>query len=149
MTESTTTPAGPLPRRRDRRAQPTPRFSRYALWGGRREAVRRDGEREGSYVDRYSFAMLLAILWVSLMNIGDSFFTIRHLQNGGIELNPIAQELLKTGKTGFVLWKGALIGGALLVLTWHKNFPLARVGLWIAASGYTLLCLYHLYLYRF
>lgn len=110
--------------------------------------VRREVERDGSYVDRYGTAMLAVVLWVSLMNIGDSFFTIRHLQHGGIELNPLAQELLKTGKSGFVLWKGVLIGVALVVLTVHKNFGLARAGLWLAAGGYTVLCGYHLYLYR-
>ena len=47
-----------------------------------------------------------------------------------------------------MLWKGLLIGVALAVLTVHKNFGLARAGLWLAAGGYTLLCCYHLYLYR-
>ncbi|MFT5049100.1 MAG: hypothetical protein ACI8QZ_000490 [Chlamydiales bacterium] len=110
--------------------------------------VRRDLERDGSYVDRYGSVLLGVVVWVSLMNVGDSFFTIRHLQHGGIELNPIAQQLLCSGKAGFVLWKGLLIGVALMVLVVHKNFPLARTGLWVSAGGYTLLCMYHLYLYR-
>lgn len=135
------------PRGRDRRRKPTPRFSRFSLRGGRRMDVRRTVERDGTYVDRYGSVMLAVVLWVSLMNLGDSFFTIRHLQHGGIELNPIAQELLKTGKAGFVLWKGLLIGTALMVLTLHKNFTLARMGLWLSAGGYTVLCMYHLYLY--
>jgi len=135
-------------RRADRRSRPTPRFSRFTISGGRRVDVRREFERDGTYVDRYGSVLLGVVLWVSLMNIGDSFFTIRHLQHGGIELNPIAQQLLRSGKAGFVLWKGVLIGLALMVLVLHKNFSLARMGLWVSAGGYTVLCLYHLYLYR-
>ena len=74
---------GATPRGRDRRRQPTPRFSRYTFLGGRRRDVRRAVERDGTFVDRYSVTMAAVVLWVSLMNVGDSFFTIRHLQHGG------------------------------------------------------------------
>ncbi|MCP3915825.1 MAG: hypothetical protein GY711_09735 [bacterium] len=131
----------------DRRSQPTPRFSRYTLLGGRRGAVRRPDEREGTFVDRYGGDVLAAVIWIALMNIGDSYFTIVHLQSGGIELNPVAARLLETGLLGFVLSKSVLIGLALLVLTLHKNFWLARVGLWIAAASYTALVGYHLMLF--
>ncbi len=137
-----------VPRRGpDRRTQPTPRLSRYALLGGRRGSVRRAEEREGSFVDRYGFGVVLAIGWTALMNAGDSVFTLVHLQSGGIELNPVADSLLQTGRLGFVALKALLMTAALLVLAVHKNFSLARVGLWIAAGSYTLLNLYHLSLF--
>ena len=131
----------------DRRLRPTPRFSRFTLGTGRRMQVRRDEEREGTYVDRYGGALALSVVWVALMNVGDSFFTLVHLQSGGVELNPIARELLKTGTHGFVLTKCLLISLALLILTVHKNFWLARAGLWLAAGAYTCLVLYHLTLF--
>ncbi len=130
----------------DRRQNPTPRFSRYSLNGGRRRTVRRDEEGEGSFVDLYTPTMLFVVIWVALMNIGDSFFTLHHLQHGGIEMNPVADQLLRTGRLGFVLSKGVMIGLALLVLTLHKNFRLARFGMWAAAGAYTLLLAYHIYL---
>jgi hypothetical protein len=136
-----------LDRNRDRRTSPTPRFSRYSLWGGRRKDVRRSIEAEGAYVDLYSRGLFFAVLWVALMNVGDAFFTLVHLQAGGIELNPMAERLLETGRFGFVFWKGVLITGALAVLAMHKNFQLARVGLWVAAGAYTLLNIYHLSLF--
>lgn len=139
---------GALPRRGDRRARPTPRFSRYALRGGRRRRVQRAEEREGTYVDLYGTGMLAAVLWVALMNVADSFFTLVHLQAGGIELNPVAAWLLETGRFGFVFWKCVLISVSLLVLTLHKNFRLARLGLWTAAGAYTLLVAYHLTLFQ-
>lgn len=132
----------------DRRRRPTPRFSRYALWGGRRRHVRRTDEREGAFVDLFEWPLLLLAGWVALMNSADSFFTLHHLQAGGIELNPIADGLLRLGREDFVLWKSALIAGALLVLCVHKNFALARLGLAAATVTYTLLVVYHLWLLR-
>ena len=132
----------------DRRAAATRRFSRFSFVSGRRRKVRRAEEREGSFVDLYSNRLWGMVVWVVLMNLGDSFFTIMHLQAGGIELNPVAKELLETGREGFVFVKSLLIGLALCVLVVHKNFFLARVGLWTATGTYTLLVLYHLMLFR-
>ena len=131
----------------DRRQRPTPRLSRWSFGRGRRRAPRRDGEREGSFVDRYSRRLWLLILWVAVMNMADSFFTIVHLQNGGIELNPVAAALLESGRTGFVVWKSTLIAVPLLVLCVHKNFALARLGIIAAAVTYTALCVYHISLF--
>ena len=137
---------GSAKRRLDRRNRATPRLSRYSLWGGRRRKIRRQQEREGAYVDLYSPLLLGLLAWVALMNSADSFFTLYHLQVGGIELNPFAALLLETGRLGFVLCKSALISLALLVLCVHKNFILARIGLGTSLATYTLLVGYHLWL---
>ena len=139
---------GVAPRGPDRRRKPTQRFSSFSVRGGRRRAVRRTEEREGSFVDLYGVRLWAVVLWVTLMNLGDTFFTLVHLQSGGIELNPVAKALLGTGREGFVFTKALLIGLALCVLAVHKNFFLARVGLWISAGTYTLLVIYHLSLFR-
>ena len=78
--------------------------------------------------------MWLLLVWVALMNVGDSFFTLLHLQDGGIELNPVAEMLLQTGRTGFVALKSFLITVPLVVLCLHKNFSLARIGLWVGGG---------------
>jgi len=130
----------------DRRRRPTPRISRYALVGGRRREARRDGEGESVFVDQYSLRLWALLAWIAVMNSADSFFTLVHLQSGGVELNPVAALLLQSGRTGFVVWKSLLITLPLLVLCVHKNFPLARVGLWAAAGTYTMLLGYHVYL---
>lgn len=130
----------------DRRNNGTPRISRYSFGGGRRRDVRRDEEREGTFVDLYSPKILVIIGWVALMNGLDSFFTIYHLQAGGIELNPVAAGLLESGRFGFVFGKAFMITLALLVLVLHKNFYLARIGLMAAVSTYTALICYHLWL---
>jgi len=131
----------------DRRNSKTPRFSLYSLVGGRRTAVRREEEREGSFVDIYGSGLLVALMWITLANVADSFFTLVHLQGGGTEVNPIADFLLRAGLTRFVLLKSALVGMALLVLCVHKNFKIARIGIWTAAGAYTLLIAYHVALF--
>ncbi|MBI5362917.1 MAG: hypothetical protein HZA53_07035 [Planctomycetes bacterium] len=131
----------------DRRHRPTPRLSRRSFLGGRRRRARREGEGEHAFVDLYSVKLLLILLWIALMNVADSFFTLVHLQHGGTEVNPVAGMMLQTGLTSFVVLKSALIGLALLVLCVHKNFHLARLGLWVAAIAYTLLFAYHLSLF--
>jgi hypothetical protein len=127
-----------------RRREPTPRFSRYTFFGGRRRRGRREGETEGTFVDQYSGRLVAIMLWIAVMNAADSFFTLLHLQSGGIELNPVAEAMLQTGRIGFVLLKSLLITIPLIVLTMHKNFPLARLGIWTAAAAYTVLLGYHL-----
>ena len=133
----------------DRRRSSTPRLSRYSLFGGRRRGPRREIEREGSFVDRYDWPLVAVLAWVAIANVADSFFTLHHLQAGGIELNPIAEELLRAGHFGFVSIKCALISLALMVLLMHKNFAAARFGIWIAGVAYTLLFAYHLILLRY
>ena len=136
---SNPSPASEVFRGEDRRTRPTPRFSRYTLFGGRRRSVRRDYEQEGSFVDRYTLSMVLAIVWITLMNIGDSFFTLTHLQAGGIELNPVAAALLESGRSGFVIWKALLIAMALGVLTraavGGSQQELVHIGCWDRRRG--------------
>ena len=139
--------AAPADRRGvDRRRQPTPRLSRYSLVGGRRRSARRAGEGAHAFVDQYGAAMWALLGWVALMNACDSFFTLHHLQDGAIELNPVAAWMLTTGRVGFVVLKSVLITLPLVVLCLHKNFPLARVGLGLAAAVYTALVAYHIWL---
>ncbi len=128
----------------DRRCRPTPRLSRYTFLGGRRKGGRRGEEADNTFVDQYSVRLWGLLIWIAAMNAGDSFFTLLHLQSGGIELNPVAALMLETGRTGFVGLKSFLITVPLVILCLHKNFSLARLGLWIAAGTYTALLAYHI-----
>jgi hypothetical protein len=135
------------PRGPDRRRQPTPRLSRWTFVGGRRRSARRAGEQAGSFVDLHEPRLLALVMWIALLNLFDTFFTIVHLQRGGVEFNPVAEQMLLSGRASFVVTKGVVIGLALLVLTVHKNYLVARAGLWLAALAYTLLTGWHLALF--
>ena len=107
------------------------------------DELRAEDETVNTFVDQYSVRMWGLLIWIAAMNAGDTFFTLLHLQGGGIELNPVAELMLETGRLGFVALKSFLITLPLVVLCLHKNFSLARLGLWIVAGTYTVLLAYH------
>ncbi|MBX3463116.1 MAG: hypothetical protein KF830_08090 [Planctomycetes bacterium] len=136
-------------RQGDRRCRPTPIWSRYALFGGRRRAVRRTGEREGAFVDVHGPGLLLLVTAIVALNVLDAWFTLLFLSHGGRELNPVVQMVLDLDSHPwpFVGFKTIGIGLACAFLVLTENFRPARLGLWFVFGGYTLLLAWHLYLF--
>lgn len=134
--------------RSDRRNQPTG-FLSSPFRRGRRKAGRRAGERENIYVDVYSPMDVLVLLGIFMLNIGDALFTLLWLQRGGGEGNPIMQAMLDIGVGAFLFQKCIIVGVWLLILTAHRNYRAARLGLWSTLTIYTLIILYHLVLVGF
>lgn len=130
----------------DRRHRPTPMFSRYTFFGGRRQNVRRTEEDQEVFVDRYGPGLMIAVLAVVLLNLADAFFTLLFLANGGQELNPLVDQVLAYGPQVFILFKTVGIGVCAAFLTITKNFRAARIGLWVVLVGYSLLLCWHLLL---
>src|SRR5262245_24704813 len=110
----------------DRRKRPTPFFSRYALYGGRRHESRRADEAEASYVDLYQPRLVLFLLAFFVLTVIDSVSTVAFIQIGGKELNPIARWMLERGPRFFVLTKGALTALLIMFAMMHKNFRHSR-----------------------
>ena len=135
-------------RQSDRRHRPTPMLSRYALWGGRRRQARREGEREGAFVDVHGPRLLAMVLAILALNLLDAWFTLVFLSHGGKELNPMVQTVLDLGDHPwpFLVMKTLGIGVLCAYLTLAKNFRSARIGLWVVFVGYTALLGWHLYL---
>ncbi|MCA3009042.1 MAG: hypothetical protein INH34_11770 [Phycisphaerales bacterium] len=140
--------AGEFRRGADRRRRPTPMFSRYVLWGGRRRHVRRTEEREGAFVDVHSAGVFVIVVGIVALNLLDAWFTLLFLSHGGQELNPIVQWLLESEwhPWPFVGMKTLGIGIACMFLAMARNFQAARLGLWTVFLGYTCLLGWHLYL---
>jgi hypothetical protein len=78
-----------------------------------------------------------------LLNILDAFLTLRWLSLGGSEENPLMERLLESGDFLFLLQKCFVVGVLLLVLIVHRNFALARAGLWVIFGLYAALLVYH------
>lgn len=129
-------------RHADRRDGPTPFWSAF-VGRRRRRHGRRAGERDGIYVDRFTRRDVLLVVAILLLNIFDALFTLIWLQRGGAEGNPLMVFLLEYGNSAFLVQKCLVVGAWLLLLVVHKNFPLARLGLWSLAGIYSLLILYH------
>ncbi len=139
-----------IPRLRegDRRVRPTRFFD--SLKGYRRRAKgRRRSERHNTYVDHYGLEDLLLVVGILTLNIADAFFTLHWTGRGGSEGNPLMEWLLEYGVWAFLLQKCLFVGVWLLLLVVHKNFRIARVGLWTLLALYSILLVYHLFLYFF
>lgn len=151
MTDSPSPPQGPqaatgAPPQRgpDRRRRPTPMFSRYTFFGGRRRKSRRGGEREGTFVDLYEPRLALLVCTFFFLTVLDSVSTVFYLGKGGTELNPVAQLMLDQGNVAFVLIKGGLTAICALFVLMHKNFRYANTAIGIGFTFYFALAIYHI-----
>ena len=135
-------------RQSDRRRRPTPMWSRYVLFGGRRRTIRRGEEREGAFVDVHGPRVLLVALAIVALNLLDAWFTLLFLSHGGQELNPMVQLVLDLGghPWPFLLLKTVGIGCACAFLVITKHFRPARWGMAAVLIGYAVLLCWHLYL---
>ncbi len=126
----------------DRRHRPTPFWSAF-LGPRRRHGGRRWGESNRTYVDRFTRRDVILVVGILLLNVLDALFTLIWLQRGGSEGNPAMAWILELGSNAFLIQKSFVVGLWLLLLLVHKNFRLARIGLWALAGIYSLLVLYH------
>jgi len=135
---------GPLERRQqiDRRDRPT-RLWDALLGRRRRHTGRRTREQEDIYVDRFERPDVLLVVAVFTLNIFDALFTMIWLQRGGGEANPYMEWLLGFGDYAFLLQKCFVVGLWLIILLVHKNFRLARLGLWTMLVLYSLILVMH------
>ena len=134
--------------RHDRRRSAT-RFRDTWTRPLRRAGARREGEGDRLYVDQYRASDAALLLGIFLINIADVFFTLHWIARGGTEGNPLMDWLLGQGQMTFIAFKCLAVGTWLLILTVHKNFWLARWGLWCLMTFYSFLLVYHIFLYVF
>ena len=111
---------------KDRRKQPTPVLSRYVLWGERRTLRRKEDQRAGGYVDRYSQTLLIFLILLVGLNILDAFSTIMLLDSGGWEVNPIARSAIQLYGDNFWIWKFFIASAFVVLLCIHSKFRIAK-----------------------
>jgi hypothetical protein len=107
--------------RTDRRTEPTSPWRAF-FPTGRRMRNRRGSEHCRSYfVDRFSFGMFLGVGMLILGSLVDAILTVRILQAGGEEINPLMDQLLSHSLEAFVLGKYVLTVVGLPLLLIFKN----------------------------
>ena len=85
-------------------------------------------------------AVALAIL---ALNLFDVVLTLRHMDLGAVELNPLMQQLLERGSMAFTTGKHFLVGFGVLALTTQCHHSAAcRALQFIVLPAYAMLALY-------
>jgi len=79
-------------------------------------------------------------------SILDAFFTLRYLEDGGGEANPLMALILAQSPILFLPLKIGLTGAAVWWLAAHQQWPLALRGLYGLALGYGAVLVSHLVL---
>src|SRR5262245_31694646 len=127
--------------RSDRRSRPTRPWDSLRGWNRRRQA-RRLAEAE-VYVDVFAARDVVLLIAIFLLNLLDAGFTLAYLSRGGSEANPAMAQLIEIGNHAFLAQKCAIVALWLLFLMVHKNFRVARYGLWSLFALYAGVLVYH------
>ena len=130
----------------DRRNKPTPLFSRYMLFGGRRTGDRRIAGSPNQYVDRYEAWLVGALVAISALCALDAVFTLLYIQKGGSEANPVMAVVIEWGPLPFLVIKCVVTNLGLVILCLHKNFRYVKAVICWLLAIYSALLVYHLWL---
>jgi len=103
-------------------------LSRYTF-RGRRSRRRRTSDPANFYVDRLGTGVWTVLAVVLFFQVLDALLTLRILDRGGSELNPLMAGLIERSEPLFVGTKIGISLVGLMVLGIHKNFLVARTGL--------------------
>ncbi len=90
---------------------------------------------------------LLLGMAVVALNLVDAFATLRHLDHGAEELNPLMQLLLRHGAGWFLAVKHALASVGVIGIAAHPQVRAARIALWILVPLYVLIAVYQIVLF--
>jgi hypothetical protein len=107
---------------KDRRQKPTNPLHKSSLFGSRKEHRRQEDANIQIYVDRYGFSSFLAFVSGLILSLADGFFTLKILDLGGVELNPVMARLIEGGPVAFIAGKYSLTAICLLWLLLHENY---------------------------
>ena len=131
---------------KDRRKQPTPALSRYTFLGRRKTIRRKTDQQQGSYVDRYSSALLFFLISIIGLNVLDAFFTLMILDLKGWEANPVVQSVINLYGTKFWIWKFSIVSISLALLCLHSRFRLVRELIVAVGCLYFMVVVYQIFL---
>ena len=115
---------------KDRRRNTKAQF-RYFLVNGRREAVRREEDRNRYFFfDRYNPKMFAAITAILMLSIFDAFLTLILIERGSSELNPVMAYFLEYGPLPFIIAKYLLTSLGVIILLIFKNVFINKINIY-------------------
>ena len=110
----------------ERRKQKIPILSKYWLLG-RRGTFRREADRQLYHkLDRHSAKTFAIILIIIMLSILDAIFTLKLINEGAAELNPIMAYYLNQGPLVFFWAKYILTCGSILLVFLNQHVYILR-----------------------
>lgn len=99
------------------------------IWRGRGQRLsgRREGDLLNTFVDRYSPRVRYCCIGLLILSVLDAFFTLRILEKGGVELNPLMNAIIAFDMGWFLFIKITMTASALCVLLIFYHFSWLRV----------------------
>ncbi len=134
---------------KDRREKPTPLLSKYIFWGRRSRFRRKEDQKRGGYVDRYSPGLLFLFTLIIGLNVLDALFTMGILDLGGHEVNPVVNSVVSIYGDKFWVWKFGIVSFSAILLCIHIKFRLVKALTLGIALIYVGVILYQLVLFYF
>lgn len=135
----------------DRRSTPTKPLSRYSLWE-RRKKARRAREDKNYYVDRYESRYFIMIIFILIFCVLDAYFTLKIIQFGGNELNPLMLIFFNKAPVFSMVIKYLITAGSIIFILIHKNFIVfgkvkVYYFIYVVFSIYFILVMYEIYFF--
>jgi Domain of unknown function (DUF5658) len=88
-------------------------------------------------------SLVLVALAIVCLNLFDVVLTLRHLELGAVEINPLMQQLIERGSGHFAAGKHFLVGAGVLALTTQCHHGAAVCALrFVLLPAYIALALY-------
>lgn len=94
-----------LERRGPDRRTPSLKSFVYGAFNPRRRRIRRDEDRDSSFIDWYPTHLLVVATLIMCLSVVDGIFTVHLLNAGAVELNPLLDVLVQHDPTSFALVK--------------------------------------------
>ncbi len=136
----------------ERRLAPDRRQAATSAWnsiffGGRRRRIRRKSDRSFLFlVDHFHWTTLLWVLLLIVLSAADGLFTLRLIESGYHESNPVMHYFLSKGPAYFLIAKYVLTATGLPVLVLFSTRGRIRYALPLLVSLYTVLVTYQIVL---
>ena len=135
-------------RRIDRRSKVISPFSHHRLIG-RRRTLRRNDENQAvaEHLDLYPKHFMAIAVSILLLCLLDAFNTLRLIDMGAREVNPLMDVLIQQSPRLFIMCKFLLTGfGIILLMAYHNARTIIRIrarsALYAALLGYIILIAY-------
>lgn len=132
---------------KDRRMYPAQAFSKYTLYGRRKEFRRKEDQLRGGYVDQYPPGLLILLILPIGLNILDAWFTMMILNDGGQEINPLVASAIQLFGYKFWIWKFLMVSIPLILLCIHIKFRGVIPAIIIITAISSIVVLYQIFLF--